>query len=59
MIQFLLKYMINGVILILILLIFRFLMVMSLGVPLMVYLNLFALPEHLHMLMTSMIVTGS
>ena len=33
----------------------------SLGVPLMVYiyLNLFALPEHLHMLMTSIIVTGS
>ena len=40
---------------------FHFLMVMSLGVPLMVYiyLNLFALPEHLHMLMTSIIVTGS
>ena len=60
-IQFLLKYMINGMILILILLIFHFLMVMSLGVPLMVYifLNLFALPEHLHMLMTSIIITGS
>ena len=44
-----------------ILLIFHFLMVMSLGVPLMVYiyLNLFALPEHLHMLMTSIIITGS
>ena len=40
---------------------FLALMVMSLGVPLMVYtyLNLFALPEHLHMLMTSIIVTGS
>ena len=45
--------MINGVILILILLIFRFLMAMSLNVPLMVYmyLNLFALPEHLPMLL--------
>ena len=44
----------------LVLLISHFLMVMSLGVPLMVYiyLNLFALPEHLHMLMTSIIVTG-
>ena len=40
---------------------FHFLMVMSLGVPLMeyIYLNLFTLPEHLHMLMTSIIVTGS
>ena len=49
------KYMINGMILILILLIFRSLMAMSLNVPLMVYiyLNLFALPErHLHMLLT-------
>ena len=60
-IQFLLKYMINGMILILILSIFDLLMVMSLGIPLMVYiyLNLFALPEHLHMLMTSIILTGS
>ena len=47
--------------LILILLIFRSLMVMSLDVPLMVYiyLNLFALPEHLRMLLTSIIVTNS
>ena len=47
MVQFLLKYMINGMILILLLLIFRFLMVMSLGIPLMVYiyLTLFALPD--------------
>ena len=47
--------MINGMILIL--LIFHFLTVMSLGVPLMVYifLNLFALQEHLHVLMTSII----
>ena len=37
MIQFLQKYMLNGVILILILLISRILMVMSLGVPLMMY----------------------
>ena len=44
--------MINGMILILILLISRSLMAMSLTVPLMVYiyLNLFALPEHLRML---------
>ena len=37
------------------------LMAMSLNVPLMVYiyLNLFALPEHLHMLLTSIIVTNS
>ena len=43
------------------LLIFRSLMAMSLNVPLMVYiyLNLFALPEHLHMLLTSIIVTNS
>ena len=55
------KYMINGIILILLLLIFRSLMAMSLGVPLMVYiyLNLFALPEHLRMLMASIIVTNS
>ena len=35
-------------------------MAMSLGVPLMVYiyLNLFALPEHLRMLLTSIIVGG-
>ena len=40
---------------------FRSLMAMSLGVPLMVYiyLNLFALPEHLRMLMTLIIVTNS
>ena len=40
----------------------RFLMSMSLDVPLMlylVYLNLFALPEHLRMLLTSIIVTNS
>ena len=43
----------------LILLIFRSLMAMSLDVPLMVYiyLKLFALPEHLRMLLTSIIVT--
>ena len=53
--------MINGTILILILLIFRSLMAMSLDVPLIVYiyLNLFALPEHLRMLLTSIIVTNS
>ena len=53
--------MINGMILILILLISRSLMAMSLNVPLMVYiyLNLFALPEHLRMLLTSIIVTTS
>ena len=53
--------MINRIILILILLIYRSLMAMSFGVPLMVYkyLNLFALPEHLRMLMTSIIVTNS
>ena len=47
--------MINGMILIFILLIFRSLMAMSLDVPLIVYiyLNLFALPEHLRMLLTS------
>ena len=46
---------------ILILLIFRSLTAMSLNVPLMVhiYLNLFALPEHLRMLLTSIIVTNS
>ena len=55
------KYMINGMILILILLISRSLMAMSLNVPLMVYiyLNLFALPEHLRMLLASIIVTNS
>ena len=55
------KYRINGMILILILLIFRSLMAMSLDVPLMVYiyLNLFALPEHLRMLITSIVVTNS
>ena len=54
------KYMINGMILILILLISRSLMAMSLNVPLMgyIYLNLFALPEHLRMLLTSIIVTN-
>ena len=47
--------------LILILLISRSLMAMSLNVPLMVYiyLNLFALPEHLRMLLTSIIVINS
>ena len=46
---------------ILILLISRSLMAMSLNVLLMVYiyLNLFALPEHLRMLLTSIIVTNS
>ena len=60
-IMFLQKYMINGMILILILLIPRSLMAMSPNVPLMVYiyLNLFALPEHLRMLLTSIIVTNS
>ena len=55
---FLQKYMINGMILILILLISRSLMAMSLNVPLMVYinLNLFALPEHLRILLTSIFV---
>ena len=40
---------------------FPFLVAMSLGVRLMVYiyLNLFAFQEHLHMLMTLIIVTGS
>ena len=40
---------------------FPFLMAMSLNVPLMVYiyLNLFALPEHLRMFLTSIIVTNS
>ena len=50
--------MINGMILILILLISHSLIAMSLGVPVMVYiisLNLLALPEHLRMLMTSII----
>ena len=53
--------MINGMILIFILLIFRSLMAMSLYVSLMVYiyLNLFALPEHLRMLLTSIIVKNS
>ena len=39
---------------------FTTLIAMSLGVPLMVltYLNLFALPEHLRMLMSSIIVTN-
>ena len=47
--------------LILILLISRSFMAMSLNVPLMVYiyLNLLALPEHLRMLLTSIIVTNS
>ena len=53
------KYMINGMILIL--LIFRPLMAMPLDVPLKVYiyLNLFALPEHFRMLMTLIIITNS
>ena len=54
--------MINGMILILILIIFRrSLMAMSLNVPLIAYinLNLFAFPEHLRMLITSLIVTNS
>ena len=55
------KYMIKGMILILILLISRSLTAMSLNVPLRmyIYLNLFALPEHLRMLLTSIIVTNS
>ena len=55
------KYAINGMILILILLIFRSLIAMSLGAPLMVsiYFNLFVLPEHLRMLMLSILVTNS
>ena len=54
MIQFLQKYMLNGMNWILILYIFRSLMTMSLDAALIVYiyLNLFALPEHLHMLLT-------
>ena len=58
---FLQKYMMNGMILILILLFSRSLMAMSLNVPLMVYiyLNLFALQEHFRMLLTSIIVTNS
>ena len=46
---------------ILISLIFRSLIAMSLNVPLTVYiyLNLFALPEHLRILLTSIIVTNS
>ena len=60
-------YMIYRMILILILLTFRSLMAMSLDVPLMVFiyvyvhvsLNLFALPEHLRMLLTSIIVINS
>ena len=55
------KCMMKWMILILILLISRSLMAMSLSVPFMVYiyLNLFALPEHLRMLLTSIIVTNS
>ena len=55
------KYMINGMILILVLFISHSLMAMFLNVPLIVYvyLNLFALPEHLRMLLTSIIVTNS
>ena len=53
--------MINRMISILILLIFRSLMAMYLDVPLIVYiymyLDLFALPEHLHMLLASVIIT--
>ena len=53
------KYMMNGVILIL--LIFRSLMAMCLGVPLTVYmyLNLFALQEHHRIFVTSIFVTNS
>ena len=53
--------MIYGMILILILLTSSSLMAMFLDVPLMVYiyLNLFALPEDLRMLLTSIIVTNS
>ena len=54
-------YMRNGMILILILLIFHFLMATSLDAPLLmyIYLNLFALPEHLHTLLTPKIATNS
>ena len=53
--------MIKGMVLILILLISHSLMAMFLNVSLMVYiyLNLFALPGHLRMLLTSSIVTNS
>ena len=55
------KNMINGMILILIFFISHSLMAMSLNFPLMVYiyLKLFALQEHLRMLLTSIIVTNS
>ena len=55
------KIYVKRMILILILLISHSLMAMSLNVPLMVYtyLNLFALQEHLRMLLTSIIVTTS
>ena len=61
-IQFLQKYTINGMILIFILLIARFLMAMSPEVILIVYIyiyNLFALPEHLCLLVTSIVETNS
>ena len=54
----------NRMILILILLTFLSLMAMSLGAPLMVcvyiyiYISIFALPEHLRMLLTSIMVTN-
>ena len=53
------KYMIFGMILILISLIYHSLMEMYLCIPLMVFmnLNLFVLPEHLLMLVTSIFVT--
>ena len=52
------KCMINGIIFILS--VYRPLMAMSHGVPLMVlYLNLFALPEHPRLLGTSIVVTNN
>ena len=53
------RYMINGMILILILLIFPSLMVMVMHPSYGVYFNLFALSEHLRMLITSIIVTNT
>ena len=60
-IQLLQLYMINGMILILKFSIFCSLMAMSFGIPLMlhIYLILLALPEHLRMLMSLIIVTNS
>ena len=59
MIQFVLKFMIYGMISILVSLISRSLMAMSIGVPHMecIYLNLFVSLEHLLTLVTSIVVT--